>query len=132
MNVNQVGEPIEGGGKFQTCHHKRILNLNFKARFNQRPQPTQIIWVCPDIWVFSSDLENRHLSDIWVICQKCQFEVLKGWGHALQTNRLCHIEILLCEIQYPFKLEAVYSHLGAWMHYICCWVGTWVRVLLLY
>ena len=44
----------------------------------QRPQPTQIIWVCPDIWVFSV-LHNRHLSDIWVIYQKCQFEVRKGW-----------------------------------------------------
>ena len=25
MNVAQVGEPIEGGGEFQTCQHKRIL-----------------------------------------------------------------------------------------------------------
>ena len=44
----------------------------------QRLQWTQIIWVCPDIWVFSV-LDNRHLSDIWVICQKCQFGVRKGW-----------------------------------------------------
>ena len=27
---------------------------------------------------FSSVLQNRHLSDIWVICLKCQFEVRKG------------------------------------------------------
>ena len=45
---------------------------------NQRPHRTQIIWVCPDIWVFSV-LHNRHLSDIWVICQKCQFGVRKAW-----------------------------------------------------
>ena len=25
MNVAQVGEPIEGGGEFKTCQHKRIL-----------------------------------------------------------------------------------------------------------
>ena len=35
----------------------------------QRLYRTQIIWVCSDIWVFSV-LDNRHLSDIWVICQK--------------------------------------------------------------
>ena len=46
--------------------------------WNQRLHWTQIIWVCPDIWVFSV-LDNRHLSDIWVICQKCQFEERKGW-----------------------------------------------------
>ena len=45
---------------------------------NQSLYPPQIIWVCPDIWVFSV-LHNRHLSDIWVICQKCQFGVRKAW-----------------------------------------------------
>ena len=30
-------------------------------------QPAQIIWVCLDILVFQ--IYNRHLSDIWVICQ---------------------------------------------------------------
>ena len=44
----------------------------------QRLHRIQIIWVCSDIWVFSV-LDNRHLSDIWVICQKCQFEERKGW-----------------------------------------------------
>ena len=44
----------------------------------QRPHWTQIIRVCPDIWVFSV-LHNRHLTDIWVIFQKCQFGVRKGW-----------------------------------------------------
>ena len=29
--------------------------------------------------IFCSALHNRHLSDIWVICQKCKFEVRKGW-----------------------------------------------------
>ena len=38
----------------------------------QRLHRIQIIWVCTDIWVFPV-LDNRHLSDIWVICQKCQF-----------------------------------------------------------
>ena len=30
------------------------------------------IWICPDVWVFSV-LDNRLLSEIWVILQKCQF-----------------------------------------------------------
>ena len=51
---------------------------NTQTPCQQRPQPTQIIWVCPDIWFFSV-LHNRHLPDIWVICQKCQFGVRKGW-----------------------------------------------------
>ena len=46
---------------------------------NQRLQWTQIIWVCPDIWVFSV-LDNRHLADICAFCQKCQFEVRKAWN----------------------------------------------------
>ena len=45
----------------------------------QRLQWTQIIWVCPDIWVFSV-LDNRHLADICAFCQKCQFEVRKAWN----------------------------------------------------
>ena len=44
-----------------------------------RLQWTQIIWVCPDIWVFSV-LDNRHLADICAFCQKCQFEVRKAWN----------------------------------------------------
>ena len=50
-------------------------------------QKTQIIWVCPDIWVFQY-LHNRHLSDIWVICQKCQFELRKdcSLGQRLRTS----------------------------------------------
>ena len=47
--------------------------------WNQRLQWTQIIWVCPDIWVFSV-LDNRHLADICAFCQKCQFEVRKAWN----------------------------------------------------
>ena len=46
---------------------------------SQRLQWTQIIWVCPDIWVFSV-LDNRHLADICAFCQKCQFEVRKAWN----------------------------------------------------
>ena len=46
----------------------------------QRPQQTQIIWVCPVILFFSSVL---HLSDIWAICRKCQFDKSRvysvGW-----------------------------------------------------
>ena len=42
----------------------------------QRLDLTQIIWVCSDIWVFSV-LHNRHLSDIWVIFQKYQYEARK-------------------------------------------------------
>ena len=45
---------------------------------NQRCQPVQIICICPDICAFSV-LHNRHCADICTICQKCQFEVRKGW-----------------------------------------------------
>ena len=38
----------------------------------------QIICICPDICAFSV-LHNRHCADICTICQKCQFEVRKGW-----------------------------------------------------
>ena len=56
-----------------------IWTTTIKGWYNidQGLESTQIIWVCSDIWVFSV-LHNRHFSDIWVICQKCQFEVSKG------------------------------------------------------
>ena len=44
----------------------------------QRLHRAQIICVCADICAFSV-LDNRHLADICAICQKCQFEVRKGW-----------------------------------------------------
>ena len=53
--------------------------MNFIRTRTQRLQWTQIIWVCPDIWVFSV-LDNRHLADICAFCQKCQFEVRKAWN----------------------------------------------------
>ena len=57
-----------------------------------------------------SVLDNRHLSDIWVICQKCQFGVRKGWKalflqlkpQALQTSRLCHNENLTFWILFKY------------------------------
>ena len=56
------------------------------------------------------------MSDIWVICQKCQFKERKGWKdysfswshrnsevrHALQTSRVCHIEIFNFWIQLKY------------------------------
>ena len=53
------------------------LDLNFRPG-SQRCQPVQIICICPDICAFSV-LHNRHCADICTICQKCQFEVRKGW-----------------------------------------------------
>ena len=55
----------------------------------QRLHRIQIIWVCSDIWVFSV-LDNRHLSDIWVICQKCQFEERKGWKALFLQSQEMH------------------------------------------
>ena len=53
---------------------------------NQRPQPVQIICICPDICAFSV-LHHRHLSDICAFCQKCQFEVKKGWQVLLLQSK---------------------------------------------
>ena len=52
----------------------------------QRPQPVQIICICPDICAFSV-LHHRHLSDICAFCQKCQFEVKKGWQVLLLQSK---------------------------------------------
>ena len=59
--------------------HWYFINNNETVAAQQRLQWTQIIWVCPDIWVFSV-LDNRHLADICAFCQKCQFEVRKAWN----------------------------------------------------
>ena len=56
----------------------RIKQPQYYASSNQRCQPVQIICICPDICAFSV-LHNRHCADICTICQKCQFEVRKGW-----------------------------------------------------
>ena len=37
-----------------------------------------------------SVLHNRHLSDIWVICQKCQFEVCKGCKGEIKEQSWFH------------------------------------------
>ena len=52
----------------------------------QRSQPVQIICICPDICAFSV-LHHRHLSDICAFCQKCQFEVKKGWQVLLLQSK---------------------------------------------
>ena len=57
----------------------KLLFIYMYLYSKQRLQWTQIIWVCPDIWVFSV-LDNRHLADICAFCQKCQFEVRKAWN----------------------------------------------------
>ena len=65
--------------------------VKYLKNWEQRLHRTQIIWVCPDIWVFSV-LHNIHLSDIWVICQKCQFDIWKVkkglcvWGEKLPLH----------------------------------------------
>ena len=41
-------------------------------------QPVQIICICQYNCAFSV-LDNGHCADICTICQKCQFEVRKGW-----------------------------------------------------
>ena len=58
----------------------------FGTTRGQRSQQTQIICICPDICAFSV-LDNRHLSDICAICQKCQFEVRKGWQVLLLQSK---------------------------------------------
>ena len=55
-----------------------MMRLNRCLRDTQCCQPVQIICICPDICAFSV-LDNRHCADICTICQKCQFEVRKGW-----------------------------------------------------
>ena len=51
-----------------------LITLN--KCLKQRPQPVQIICICPDICAFSV-LDNRHCADICAFCEKCQFEVEK-------------------------------------------------------
>ena len=57
-----------------------------KNHCSQRPQPVQIICICPDICAFSV-LHHRHLSDICAFCQKCQFEGKKGWQVLLLQSK---------------------------------------------
>ena len=63
--------------------HQGIISISASAatmlqQHQQRLHRVQIICVCADICAFSV-LDNRHLADICAICQKCQFEVRKGW-----------------------------------------------------
>ena len=54
------------------------LLCKWAMMYHQRCQLVQTICICPDICAFSV-LHNRHCADICTICQKCQFEVRKGW-----------------------------------------------------
>ena len=104
----QCQVPSVGNNSCLLATSSQLLSLSRALHWwsGQRPQPTQIIWVCPDIWVFSV-LGNRLLSDIWVICQKCQFEVSKGW--------------MDCSSSWNIANKQTWSSLftfGAWMHYI--------------
>jgi len=82
------GESLKPG--FQWFKHTRWLySLKGKVTYegvDQRPQPVQIICICPDICAFSV-LDNRHCADICTICQKCQFEVRKGWQVLLLQSK---------------------------------------------
>jgi len=82
------GESLKPG--FQWFKHTRWLySLKGKVTYegvDQRPQPVQIICICPDICAFSV-LHLRHLSDICAFCQKCQFEGKKGWQVLLLQSK---------------------------------------------
>ena len=65
------------------CSNKGMIA---QARI-QGLEQTQIIWVCPDIWVFSV-LHYRHLSHICAICQKCKFEVGRAVKECSFSQRL--------------------------------------------
>jgi len=70
---------------------------------SQRLYPPQIIWVCPDIWVFSV-LHHRHcqtsesfsksvnLNEERAVKQSRTVPKVEGSGLALQTSRFYHIE----------------------------------------
>ena len=66
----------------------------------QRLQRTQIIWVCPDIWVFSVldktfDRYLSHLPKVSIWSKKgleSPVPPVEASGNALQTSRLCHSE----------------------------------------
>ena len=55
-------------------HYLALFGIIWRISWYQRniSQYFYDIWICPDVWVFPV-LDNRLLSDIWVICQKCQF-----------------------------------------------------------
>ena len=79
----QVLKPLRGRGKVLGCKGLNLANwMNFwkssKRPLNQRLLREQIICLYPDICVFSA-LDKRHLSDIFTICQKRQFEVRNNY-----------------------------------------------------
>ena len=81
--------------------HSFLKNI-FQSR-KQRLYPPQIIWVCPDIWVFSV-LHHRHcqtsesfsksvdLNEERAVKQSRTVPKVEGSGLALQTSRFYHIE----------------------------------------
>ena len=85
-------------------------NLSLDLIRFQRLYPPQIIWVCPDIWVFSV-LDNRLLSDIWVFCQKCYFEVKMDCKEAL-----LYFHVPVHDLQ---ASEEIFMDI-----YMCCFIAT--------
>ena len=56
-----------GSKWFTILSNKLIKKFRLRRWKNQRPQPTQIIWLCPDIWVclvFTQQTFVRHLSHL--------------------------------------------------------------------
>ena len=87
------------GGAFQLPIAWRGISIAWR----QRLYPPQIIWVCPDIWVFSV-LHHRHcqtsesfsksvnLNEERAVKQSRTVPKVEGSGLALQTSRFYHIE----------------------------------------
>ena len=69
------------------CRREDMMLGILLDRSQQRPQPVQIICICPDICAFSV-LHHRHLSDICAFCQKCQFEVKRADMYCCFSQRL--------------------------------------------
>ena len=88
------------------------------------------IWICPDVWVFSSVLDNRLLSEIWVICQKCQFR------RAEKT--FTSIQILLQASMQSDKYTRFFAKQTMWWlcafcrktrHHAACWIFAPFRIV---
>ena len=71
-------------------------------------QAVQIICICPDDCAFSV-LDNRHCADICTICQKCPFEVWKGFSQRLRTYICNQVDSAILKLSFvQASMEQIY------------------------
>ena len=116
-------ETISMKTELWSCIHSPAFKLRC---LQQRPQPVQIICICPDICAFPV-IHHRHLSDICAICQKCQFEEKRADKYCCFSQRLrtCIVNKQTLPWNFDASMRQIISSQNKLMWWLRAFVATW-------